>query len=216
MSTYVVNPLTGRVIRKDGQTYRKWRRAHPGEAEPPSVDPHRHNHHHHHHQHHHLQHPRHTSHGKLVSRSLRKATEIAAQKCGYDTHHHQQQQEQQEQQQEQKQQSSQVSNRTLKRDVKQGHRCHFCGQALLTDQLQKEDNYETREKLSVDDTRTLQGQEQNLREQDDDADDNDDDDDDEAIHRLLVQHGPSLLRAFEDPDQDFMQVLMNTYQDITR
>ena len=35
---YVVNPLTGRRIRKDGQVYKRWRRAFPRNQEPPLVD----------------------------------------------------------------------------------------------------------------------------------------------------------------------------------
>ena len=34
---YVVNPLTGRVVRKDGHTYKRWRREHPMAPEPPTV-----------------------------------------------------------------------------------------------------------------------------------------------------------------------------------
>ena len=37
MSQYVVNPLTGRTIRKEGRAYKRWRRAHPTEPEPPVV-----------------------------------------------------------------------------------------------------------------------------------------------------------------------------------
>jgi len=39
MVEFVVNPETGRVIRKDGQVYRRWRRAHPTAPEPPTVPP---------------------------------------------------------------------------------------------------------------------------------------------------------------------------------
>ena len=38
MTTYVVNPQTGRRIQKDGSTYRRWRRDHPEAPEPPAVD----------------------------------------------------------------------------------------------------------------------------------------------------------------------------------
>ena len=38
MSEFVVNPDTGRVIRKNGKAYKRWRRAHPQEPEPPIVD----------------------------------------------------------------------------------------------------------------------------------------------------------------------------------
>ena len=38
MSEFVVNPDTGRVVRKNGKAYKRWRRAHPQEPEPPIVD----------------------------------------------------------------------------------------------------------------------------------------------------------------------------------
>ena len=49
MSEYVMNPETGRTIRKGGRVYQRWRRAHPNSPEPLSVDPPRHRHRRRHH-----------------------------------------------------------------------------------------------------------------------------------------------------------------------
>ena len=229
MSEYVINPETGRTIRKSGQAYKRWRRAHPTAPEPLTVNPN-----HSRRGVHNLPvidtpttqpsrcatsesrstprvHPRPTIDG--FHRFQRSPVDQRSDSLAYPDHSF-------------RPYVNEPSFRRSSLPVPHSSATRFASPRSGREPYHKHGmRSASPENLSWSRVRAPIAPSAVHPESDEVgrthllhheyANNNKDDDDTRVIHQLLHEHGPTLLQAYQDPDVDFMQVLLDAYHQVT-